>query len=408
MTVVVLLAGCSGLISGNGPTTREPTATAPATPATGEGGTATSTPVAGTSTSRPTVTPSPVATTSPTPEIESLSATPTVPPNLDPVSAVPPPPGLDGRNLSDPQALLESHNETLRGKTYRVVRRWNDTSGAHGGTVIRTGDDALFVTFWRPATNESTDYYFGEEGIAIRYYSSGRILYGSGASNVGYIAAMSSAFLYRVTPRYIEGYEWRAVGSRTVDGEDQVVFVTNGSYSTENGSAQTDSGSVSPGVRGVMVVSSDGVIRNVHLTSREQSSELTANVIIKHRLTGLGETSVSHPDWFDRIPRINASLTEENRLLVVNHTGGAPIESETTLTVSSSSRTNVTLDRRVTAGDTVYFYRTGTGTDRSLETSINDRPTLTDAAVPFSGHVIVRGNQSSVLFETGVEVESTE
>jgi hypothetical protein len=324
------------------------------------------------------------------------------------VSSVEAPPGLDGRRLANPQALVRNHQTALSGATYLSNFTIENSTRGTSTISIRNGTDSLRGTVALPASNLRNDYYVSTDVSGVQNRTTGEVKYGSGPTSVQYEAALVVGYLGSLGPQFATAADWHAIGSQTVDGQDQVVFAANDLALSEDSSLTLVSADeTASDVDGRMVVSSDGVIQRIHLEwTAERSDGSTYDQAITYSLSQVGSVSVTEPGWLADAPKLNASVADGNRLLTLDHTGGTAIESGTTLSVGTvfGPGQNVTLDQQVAPGDTIYVYRTGSGSDATLEASVNERPTIPDEATAFSGNVMVSGTQGEFTFEAGVQV----
>jgi len=408
VVALVVVSGCNFVVdSGSETSGPEPVPDTPTPEPNMETPTATAT---ATATSTATAAATPTATDAPTATAAPGDGTPTPAPDLDPVSAVDAPPGLDGNELANPGQLVGAHRQRLAGASYETDLLIVNTSRDNATLHVRNGTQAVLVSLEAQDGQFNNDYYLSSTEAGVRNQTADRVKYGNGPTSVQFEAGFLVGFFGAFGPQFAGAAEWHAVGSQTVDGEDQVVFTAEDLVASD----ETDLNIVSPDenardVEGRMVVSSDGLIRSIELTwTTERADGTTYREGIEYSLSNVGEVTVDRPTWLEGAPQLEASVTDSDRLFVLDHTNGPALDAGTNVTFSSffGPGTNVTLDQQVGEGDTIYVYKTGSGTDVSYEASVNSRPSLPDDATAFSGTVIASTAQGKYVTEAGVEVAS--
>jgi hypothetical protein len=421
VAALVVLSGCS-IIGGGGstatpgepsgePTTTETTAgtpTATPTPAATPWSTATAAPTA---TVEPTATPEPTVTPTPTAMPESTPVG-----DLDPVSAMSSlPPGVEGGEVTNVTALAAANQRALTTGGHDL-RMDIDNSTREGSGAIRIANDTESSRVRLAeaggavgATDIST--YYGPEESGVYNRSSGEIIYGHGPTSSRFAAQLITGIAYIVPQAYVSTPDWTAAGSTTVDGERRLVLAAD-SLRDESQRAQPGGGVAGTDEEVTAVdaraeVTADGLVRALNVTlTIERADGATYTQAVSYTVADLAAGSLDRPAWLSKPPQVTAATAADNRLLVVEHTGGPTIEPGTNLTVGGqfTSLGNVSADQPISEGDTLYVYATGEGLDRTPRLSVNERPELPENATAFTGQIGVSGQQGKLQFGAAVEV----
>ena len=414
VVALVVLAGCPG--SGGSSTPTEGEGTPTGTPATtptptaavgtptatqGNGGTPTPTDApAPTPTPTDVATPTPTGTATPAPTGTATPAgtpdSPTPTGDLDPISTLPSlPPGVTESGVRNVSELYRGHAALLEQRGYRYeITIENSTRSGVGRFVVAndTGSAYLRIASTGDVLGSAIDLsvFLGPQEAGIYNRTGGDISYGYGPTGVRFGAGFLAGILASVPETYVTAPEWTVAGARTTDGEQRLVLRAS-SLSDERNA--TD-GTVES-VEARMEVTPAGLVRSVDITTTGRTaSGLAVTQDIALRLTDVAPGSLSPPDWMREAPQLRVSTAEDDRLLVVEHTGGATVPAGTELSVGGtfSPIGTPTLDQDLASGDTLYVYTTGEGPERGVSLSVGQRPTLPENATAFTGEAGVRGS----------------
>ncbi|WP_436926524.1 hypothetical protein [Halosimplex amylolyticum] len=390
---LVLLSGCSTLGIG------------------GSGGGETVTPEAPSQSSSPSASPTGTATAATT---ATATATPAAS-DLDPVSAMDSlPPGVTEDDIADKSKLLDSYRNRLSDGSYALVTEVRNSTGADSRLVLRN-DTAVTKLRIEPGDRDGAlELYDGSPTYGIHNGTSGGVTYGHGETSLVSQVSIINIFTVNFGTEWLRAMEWEPAGVTAVDGEQRLVFEA----SSLNETVARDGGLVVPPVlsegtqaRDVdarMAVTSDGLVRdaNVTITADVNGSVRTASTVLT--VEPVEPESLSAPEWLAEAPNVELSTAEDGRLLALDHTGGTPVESGTTLSLTAEREHvgNVTVSEVIAPGDTVYLHRTGKGENAVVHLSAGERPELPENATAFSGRVRVTGEQDNATFQAGVETDA--
>lgn len=428
VVALVVLAGCGGGGGSSTPTADESTPTETPTESMSTPTDAMGTPTGsmGTPTDAmetPTPTPTDASTPTPTPT-ESGPSTPGG--DLQPVSSMSSlPPGVTSQKVTNISAVFSGQNRALSegGFSYDITVTNSSLDVENASQFnIRIANDtrSTLVELSVPNTDLGVDYYVSPEeaGLYNTTASETRLAYGSGPTGVRTTARFSAA-IFRLFPQgYVSGLEWETAGVTTTGGEQRLVLTSD----SQNTSA-AGGGFFAPSLVGEeqtlqdvtarMEVTSDGVVRYgaVDATIQDANGE-TVTKGIEFSIGPLEADSVDAPDWLSQPPKPELSAAENDRLLVYEYTGQQSIPAGTNFTVARVSGLggqplgNVTFGQEIQQGDTVYVYKTDDGVSASLNTSVNQRPSLPSGATAFTGAVSVTVRFANFEIQTGVRVGS--
>jgi hypothetical protein len=404
VVALVVLSGCS-LIGGGGST-----ATPAETP--DSDGEPTQTP---TETPTPDETPTPWATGTETPT--ATESTPVG--DLEPVSAMSSlPPGVEDGAVTNVTALAAANQNLLTagGHDLDMTIENSTREGAGRFRVANDTEASLVQLTEAEGAAGLTDLttYFDSEEAGIRNRTSGEVAYGHGPTNTRRGARFISELAYVLPRAYISAPAWETAGSLTTDsGEERLVLQADALRpESERGANFGGVSGTNEEVQSVdarLEVTPDGLVRTLTVSlDLEQTDGETYTQTVSYTAEDLEAGSLDRPTWLSKAPQLQASTDADDRLLVVEHTGGPTIEAGTNLTVGGGFRSagNVSADQPVSEGDTLYVYATGEGLERTPALSVNERPTLPENATAFSAPTQLSGSQGDYEFAAGVEIAS--
>ena len=335
------------------------------------------------------------------------------------------PPGVTSGKVTNISAVFSAQDAALSdtGFVYDMeVRNSSQVNFSRFDLRIANDTRATTLEISAPGLGTVQEYYRApdEAGILNGTAEPRQIAYGSGPTSLGTTTAFVVAILALYPQGYVGGLEWQAAGVYTTSsGEQRLVLRANSqNESTQAGGFFAPSlvgeGQTLQDVTGRMEVTSEGVIRFGNVSARiQRSSGEVFTKGMEFSISPLQRDSIQRPDWLDEPPKPGLSVEENDRLLVYEYTGQQALEAGTNLSVGNPSAFgagglgNVTLDQRVTQGDTVYVYKTGEGTSATPTVSVNERPSLPDGATAFTGAVSVTVRVGNFEIETGVRIDSS-
>ncbi len=324
------------------------------------------------------------------------------------------PPGVTEDDIADKSKLLDSYRNRLSDGSYALVTEVRNSTGADSRLVLRN-DTAVTKLRIEPGDRDGAlELYDGSPTYGIHNGTSGGVTYGHGETSLVSQVSIINIFTVNFGTEWLRAMEWEPAGVTAVDGEQRLVFEA----SSLNETVARDGGLVVPPVlsegtqaRDVdarMAVTSDGLVRdaNVTITADVNGSVRTASTVLT--VEPVEPESLSAPEWLAEAPNVELSTAEDGRLLALDHTGGTPVESGTTLSLTAEREHvgNVTVSEVIAPGDTVYLHRTGKGENAVVHLSAGERPELPENATAFSGRVRVTGEQDNATFQAGVETDA--
>jgi hypothetical protein len=317
------------------------------------------------------------------------------------------PPGVNDDGTVNGSAIGAAHYSILQGSSFRV-----DVSEEGGENPItftlRNGSGAVRLDVEQVGTDVASQFYISPDFITnFNNTNTPPKTYSYGSTSEQFSVLFAYAILFGVYPnQQLTVGVFEEDGTVTRDGEELTRLTATGVNETavEQGGFSSNEGTLTD-LSGELFVRSDGLVREMSLT---QSFEGGVTKDVEFTLSGLGGTSASDPDWIDEVPRMEGSLSEDGTVMELAHTGGPEVPAGATLTLESGGfgggllPTNVTLPEPVSAGDSVYVYATGSAMDPTVEVSVNDEPSPSDALNLSQFSPQVSGTLDEVRFVIGV------
>lgn len=224
------------------------------------------------------------------------------------------PPGVTkGSGVTDPKALAEAHNGSLRGRSYEMTLTVDATTSAEGRSrevrqvqTARVGGDGTFVTsFSQKGRVSFSRTVWGNDSVALE-----RIAQGDQER-------FDTTDLTRVR-RNVSGHvvlgEVLAVGNFTVENVSQrdgeTVFTLRADGPAEDGAEEMDSVESVSSFSGTVLVGGDGVVHEliVEMNFTDRRGRRTT-AVFEFSVESIGSTGVERPDWVSRaLARTDAAL----------------------------------------------------------------------------------------------------
>ncbi|MFB6228842.1 MAG: hypothetical protein ABEH88_09835 [Halobacteriales archaeon] len=314
------------------------------------------------------------------------------------------PPGVGDGEVNS-TAISAAHNSLLRGSSFQV------NVSVEGGEnpiafTLSNGTSAARIDI-READGDGVARFYVSPDYVTRFNNtqSPPKTYSYGSTGTQFRVAFTYAILLRAYPsQQLNLGTFEENGTVTRNGEE----LTRLSATGINQTAVEESGAFSNAnltdMSGEVLVRSDGLVREMNL---QQSFENGQTQNLSFSLTGLGSTSADAPGWIGEAPRLEGSLSANGTVMELAHTGGPEIPAGTNLTLSSGTLapTNVTLPESVSSGDSVYVYAIGDVVNPTVEVSVNDPPSPSDAIDLSQYSPQVSGTLGEVRFVIGVPSE---
>lgn len=261
--------------------------------------------------------------------------------------------------LPEPTALVDEHVAALASMSFESTEYMEGGFlGSDSTEVTRQhGDAGMLLTY----EGDSTQYWFTDSARVgpdtHTYYSDGIRL------PVVNRQAMANTF------------EQLAFERVDVLEEDVPVAVFEPTGEGESGSSLES-------VSGTVEVTASGYIRMMDIEMVYPEEIGMEPGIYRYEVTGVAETSVATPEFAESAVHIEGQLRDDRSWAVLEHAGGATVESGTRLRVTDAE-SNVAFDRAPTfpsdfaEGDTAYVYFTG---ENEAAITVGEEPSNTARA----------------------------
>lgn len=404
VVALVLVAGCNVLSPAATRTASEDTDTPKDVPASTTAQNPTTEKRATTSTSTPTSTPSPTPTYTPAGDLQPFSSMKTLPPN---VSA--------GKSTSG-QTLVEAHIEKVRATGFEFQATLNNEPGYFSLHVRNDTHRAVgLVREISPEGGAHVRAYVDDNVSAINNLTTGNISYFHGEPPGRERALIVTELTTWLSYLYLEPVDWKPVGVTTSSGEKRVVLKTaefNETVASQANLSPIEEDNVQA-VEGRMKMDKQGRIRNASITYKLEGEDGETQEVAVQFTVDVGISQVSKPSWLSAPPHLqDKSVTEDNKLIALEHAGGTAIKAGTEIKVGpryGREFGTATLNESVSQGDTIYLYKTKDGENTTIHVQVNEKPTLNDNATAFSGRLVtVRGSLGKLRFQTAVRIPQDE
>jgi len=325
-----------------------------------------------------------------------------------------PPPGVNDDGTVNTSAIEAAHYSVIQGSSFRIEVTREGGPNPFSFTLYN-GSGSARIDLEPLDDDHLSQFYIGGSDVITRLNTSESppkvYSYGSTSPQTGVV--FTYAILSLVYPsNQLNIGTFEADGTVTRDGEELTRLSATGINETaaERNQFSSAEGTIT-GLSGEVLVSSDGLVREMTLEQTFDSGETRS---ITFTLTGFGSTTAEEPDWIDEAPKLEGSLSGDGTVLELSHTGGPEIPADTTLTLESGGLggglppSNATLPESVSSGDTVYVYATGSTSDPSVEVSVNEEPSTSDAIDLSQFSPQVSGTLGEVRFAIGVPDDGEE
>ena len=342
---------------------------------------------------------------SPTEPSRSTTTTPVETPNETTVF----PTGTSETGIDNATRLLETHQSRLADETYSVrtnvdqVSEATDENGTFLGfdvdrislTTDKGLDETLFTIAETNVTlegsNSSQSYWLTDELVARKSVDDaglGTTRYESipptGREAKLVDRMVSDAFgepSFVIRP-YLLGLDYEYSGTVSRNGRTLHRFDSvgvNASAVTEHGLTELSS-SVEQ-VDATILVDERGIIRSFDASKTHSRANETVTTGVSYEIPQVGSVTPTEPDWVTtELPHLDASLSENGTIAVINHTGGMTVSTATVLVHSRSTSASTDFTGTFEPGDTLYVYVTEDDASRVI-VSQNERPEVNESFV---------------------------
>ncbi|AQL43355.1 hypothetical protein BV210_11930 [Halorientalis sp. IM1011] len=304
------------------------------------------------------------------------------------------PPGVDESGVYNASALVTRHFETAGANA--VMRAEFITGGGTTRLVHRNGSSGERFTMVNE-TRGTAETWWASNATVVRWNGSASpsLTYSQGDTNT--YTTYQFTGLFRAVPFLILNTTDLAVdGTTSVDGQEVLRLSIEGVRNTSGGFVVDENIS---DLRGYVLVTPDGVVREMHYQSTDDRTGATESVTVT--VSGVGSTTVDRPSWASGYPDLTVSTGKDSSVLALEHRAGGSIPVDTRLRVGSDfvAYGNVTLSESLEAGETLYVVASGRFGDYNVTGSVGTQPDTPENAVSFDRL------PSISVFADGVELQ---
>jgi len=289
------------------------------------------------------------------------------------------PPGVDDSGVTNATALVENHLDVAGANA--EMRMALTSAGGTLGLVHRNGSDSEYLRYVNTSTERSDTWWRSGSTVVRRNASmSPPVTYSHGETNT--YTGYQVLGLVRVIPYVsLQVMSMSVDGTTTIDGQEVLRLSID---SINQSSDALPVGSALENASGYVLVTSEGVIRELHWEATDTNTSTTESVTVT--VSGVGETSVERPDWATGYPDVTVSTTGEGEVLALTNQGGGAIDAGTKIRLGSRiySYGNVTLSESLDSGETLYLVASGRLGDYDITASVGSQPSVPDNAASFS------------------------
>lgn len=325
------------------------------------------------------------------------------------------PPGTSESGIDDATLLLETHRSVLANETHsmraHVTRIGASADGTEPSLDFDTeefrlagekGIDKTRVTIAdEGATYEngssSQSYWVTDEEIALKQTSDN----GLNATRYEYLppTGREAAFFNRAASFYVEpsvlfepfllGFEYEFSGTVTQDNLTLYEFTATGvNESAVEAHDLTAFSSSAESINATVRIDEQGVIRSFEATNVTSRENETATTGLQYEIPKVGNVTPTKPAWVtSELPDVEASVSAEGRVVVLNHTGGMTVSTASVLLYSSSLSASTEFTGTFEPGETLYLSVNKENTSRVL-VSQNEYPEVNESFVRFGSENI--------------------
>jgi hypothetical protein len=347
------------------------------------------------------------------PDVSSQSATTT--PDETPNETATFPAGTSESGIDNATRLLETHRSVLANETYSMRTNVSRIDELADGTESSLGfDTEEFRLTGEKGVNEtrvtiadegatyengssSQSYWVTDEEIAVKQVNDdnfNRTMY-------RYVppTGREAALLKRAVPFYVEpsslfepyllAMDYEYAGTVTRDNLTLYQFTSTGvNASAVETHDLTEFSDSNESINATVLIDERGVIRSFEASNVRTRGNETKTTGLRHEISRLGNVTPTKPSWVTtELPNVEASVSADGRVVVLNHTGGMTVSTANVLLYSSSLSASIDFTGRFEPGDTLYLSVGKADTSRVL-VSRNEYPEVNESLVRFESENI--------------------
>lgn len=325
------------------------------------------------------------------------------------------PPGTSESGIDNATLLLETHRSVLANETYSMRTNVTRIDALADGAESSLGFDT--EQFWLTgekgvnktrvtiaddgATYEngssSQSYWVTDENIALKQTSNDSFY----ATRYEYIppTGRQGAFFDRAASFYVEpsdlfepyllGFDYEYAGTVTRDNRTLYEFTSTGvNESAVEAHDLSDLSDSNESVNATVLIDERGVIRSFETSKVRARGNETATTGLRYEIPSFGNVTPTKPAWVSaELPDVEASVSADGRVIVLNHTGGMTVSEANVLVYSSSLSASTEFTGRFEPGETLYLSVGKANASRVL-VSQNEYPEVNDSLVRFGSENI--------------------
>ena len=316
------------------------------------------------------------------------------------------PPGTNETGIANATALLQAHYSALQNTTYSARSTGEEvtfvSSANQSGGEWKVNPFTIAVEEGQAGTRtrvvargDRTEYWVTENATATRsahsQQNSTTVFYWYREDGTyGQLGHASRGIRPAATlVPYLEAVDYAYRGTVTRGNDTLHRFVSTGIEQSADSAMSSQFSSTGENVSARLLVSERGVIRQFNATVEYARENETVTARVNYSVDGIGETTTSEPAWLnEELPRVDASVIENGRVLALQYAGGYDPTNGTQPSVgvivqSPNVNSDISVATPLSPGDTVYLWSTNrTG---KLASSVNDPPSVNESFVAFGG-----------------------
>jgi hypothetical protein len=325
------------------------------------------------------------------------------------------PPGTSESGIDDATLLLETHRSVLADETYSMQANVTRIDELAGGTESSLGFDieefgltgekgvnrTRLTIADEGATYEngssSQSYWVTDEEIALKQTSTDsfhttRYEYIPPTGRQGALFDRAASFYVEpsfILEPYLLGFDYEYSGTVTDDNRTLYEFTSTGvNASAVETHDLTEFSDSNESINATVLIDERGVIRSFETSNVRTRGNETKTTGLRYEIPRLGNVTPTKPSWVTtELPNVEASVSADGRVVVLNHTGGMTVSTANVLLYSSSLSASTDFTGRFEPGDTLYLSVGKADTSRVL-VSRNEYPEVNESLVRFESENI--------------------
>jgi hypothetical protein len=183
--------------------------------------------------------------------------------------------------------------------------------------------------------------------------------------------------------------DYEYAGTVTRDNLTLYQFTSNGvNESAVEAHDLTEFSDSNESITATALIDERGVIRSFETSNVRARGNETATTGLRYEIPRLGNVTPAKPAWVSaELPDVEASVSADGRVIMLNHTGGMTVSTANVLVYSSSLSASTEFTGRFEPGDTLYLSVRKVNTSRIL-VSQNESPEVNESLVRFESENI--------------------